>query len=585
LQVETLRSGATGAGPALAHGTHVASILFGRHDGPIRGIAPHCRGLLLPIFESDQAGHVRSCSHLDLARAILQAIALGAHVINISGGEFVAGGIVHPMLVHAVRACMQSGVLIVAAAGNEGCECVNIPAALDSVLAVGAMNARGVPLGVSNWGGPYQVQGILAPGENVLGAIPGGGAVRRTGTSFATAIVSGVAALLLSLRRKWGQKTDPQPVRQALLRSALACDHQPITVCRRLLAGRLNIPGAISFLIQGVHNMVEASELQASESAGNAREVEATVASAPPPQPATDGLVRPSAAGSCACTCAQSGAGRQLVFALGQIGYDLICEARLDSLVQKMAGEAGGTAPERVMAFDPRKLLAYLEKNPWDAAAVEWTLNLDGAPVYAIRPQGAVAADCYKELRDFLKQRVEEGAERVSIPGVISGKATLLLGQVVPVIVPDLRGMYSWSTTALVEAVAGPAPGAEASEAEKQAHAATKAGVENFLQRVYHELRNLGLAQRERAINFAATNAFEAVQVYHGAIRDKMELESINVVPSPVSRPGSDCWDVEVYFFYPERQVQTVRKVYRFTVDVSDTVPVTVGATRSWFTR
>jgi hypothetical protein len=52
-----------------------------------------------------------------------------------------------------------------------------------------------------------------------------------------------------------------------------------------------------------------------------------------------------------------------------------------------------------------------------------------------------------------------------------------------------------------------------------------------------------------------------------------------------VARPGSDCWDVEVYFFYPERQVQTVRKAYRFTVDVSDNVPVTVGTLRSWFTR
>ena len=64
-----------------------------------------------------------------------------------------------------------------------------------------------------------------------------------------------------------------------------------------------------------------------------------------------------------------------------------------------------------------------------------------------------------------------------------------------------------------------------------------------------------------------------------------MGLESVNVVRSPVCRPGPDCWDVEVYFFYPERQVQTVRRVYRFTVDVSDTVPVTVGPTRSWFTR
>jgi hypothetical protein len=73
--------------------------------------------------------------------------------------------------------------------------------------------------------------------------------------------------------------------------------------------------------------------------------------------------------------------------------------------------------------------------------------------------------------------------------------------------------------------------------------------------------------------------------IYAEAIRDRLELDQVGVAPSPVGRPGSDCWDVEVYFFYPERHVQTVRKVYRFTVDVSDNVPVTVGATRSWFTR
>ncbi|HZU35523.1 MAG TPA: hypothetical protein VFA18_06440 [Gemmataceae bacterium] len=323
--------------------------------------------------------------------------------------------------------------------------------------------------------------------------------------------------------------------------------------------------------------MADATEMQVGEVPGPAQAVNASEAAAP--------AIRPSTAGAGGCACSQPAPGRQLVFALGQLGYDLVSEARLDSLVQKMAGQAGSTTAERFMAFDPRNLLAYLDKNPEEAAAVEWTLTVDGMPIYAIRPQGAFAAECYKELRDFLRQRLEEGAERVSMPGVIAGKATLLLGQVVPVIVPDLRGMYSWSTRALVEAVAGPAPVAEAPEGDKQAHAQLRAGVENFLQRVYHELRNLGLLPHERAVNFAATNAFEAAQVYHGAIREKMELDSINAVPSPICRPGSDCWDVEVYFFYPERQVQAVRKVHRFTVDVSDTVPVTVGTTRSWFTR
>ncbi len=230
-------------------------------------------------------------------------------------------------------------------------------------------------------------------------------------------------------------------------------------------------------------------------------------------------------------------------------------------------------------------MLTHLDEHPWDAAAVEWTLALDGTAIYAVRPQGPFAADTYKELRRFLREQLDEGVERISIAGVVAGKATLLTGQVVPIIVPELHGMSSWTTAALADAVAGPAPDAEAPQDERDAHAQRTAGVRNFLNRVYHGPRNLGLTPQDRAINFAATNAFAFEQVYESALKEKMELDSINVVPSPICRPGSDCWDVEVYFFYPERQVQTVRRVYRFTVDVSDTVPVTVGPTRSWFTR
>jgi hypothetical protein len=47
----------------------------------------------------------------------------------------------------------------------------------------------------------------------------------------------------------------------------------------------------------------------------------------------------------------------------------------------------------------------------------------------------------------------------------------------------------------------------------------------------------------------------------------------------------SEGWDMLVYFFYPHRPEQHVRNVYRYTVDVSDVIPVTVGRMRSWFTR
>src|SRR5438105_4981883 len=76
------------AGPACRHGTHVASVIFGQPDGPVHGIAPHCSGTILPVFES--AGHdsIRPCSQLDLARAMIAALEAGAQIINVSGGEF-----------------------------------------------------------------------------------------------------------------------------------------------------------------------------------------------------------------------------------------------------------------------------------------------------------------------------------------------------------------------------------------------------------------------------------------------------------------------------------------------------------------
>ena len=222
---------------------------------------------------------------------------------------------------------------------------------------------------------------------------------------------------------------------------------------------------------------------------------------------------------------------------------------------------------------DPNQLLAYLEKNPWDAAAILWTLNLDAAPIYAIQAQGGFASETWARLRTFLEEQTKGEVERVSIPGYITGNARLFTGQVVPVVWPVLRGMYSWNTTALIEAVGGTDASAEAQ------------GVANFLRRVYEEFRNLGLTPQERAINYAATNVFQVKEVFKDAIREGMDLDTIEAERSPICRLDSDCWDVKLTFFNPRKVFEQARKVYRFTVDVSDVVPVMVGPLRSWFVR
>jgi subtilisin family serine protease len=149
-QIEALT--AASDGPAAQHGTHVASLIFGQHDSPIAGISPSCRGLLIPIFSQITGGSPAQCSQVDLARAILQAVDAGANIINVSGGQYTSSGTAHPILADVVQRCAREGVLIFAAAGNQGCDCMHIPGALPSVLAVGAMNAAGEPLQFSNWG-------------------------------------------------------------------------------------------------------------------------------------------------------------------------------------------------------------------------------------------------------------------------------------------------------------------------------------------------------------------------------------------------------------------------------------------------
>jgi subtilisin family serine protease len=163
-QPAALVPGGSTSGNAAYHGTHVASIIFGQPGGPVRGIAPGCSGLILPVFAGEANGELGPCSQLDLARAILQAVQLGAQVINISGGQMEASGEAHPVLADAISACARQGVLIVAAAGNDGCACLHIPAALPAVLVVGAMDKDGSPLSFSNWGESYETHGILAPG-------------------------------------------------------------------------------------------------------------------------------------------------------------------------------------------------------------------------------------------------------------------------------------------------------------------------------------------------------------------------------------------------------------------------------------
>jgi cyanobactin maturation PatA/PatG family protease len=598
--LETMVGHTAGHGSALLHGTFTASVIFGQPNTSVQGVAPGCRGLIVPIFADGPGGSVAPCSQLDLARAITLAVGAGANVLNISGGEYSPSGKAYPLLVDTVRRCADRNILIVAAAGNDGCNCVHVPGALASVLAVGAMNVNGEPLEFSNWGEMYRTQGILAPGENIVGAAPEGRTTTQTGTSCAAAIVSGVVGLLLSVQLKDGEQPDVWAVRDGLLDTALGCEYKRINDCRHLLVGRLNIPGAVARAVGRRSKRAEhgkapqelaamASEASLSAQGMDPQALYATAEDRPPmPQAAEsprrdqsdggaistpDRRVMPS---TCGCGCAGS-APAQLVYAIGALGYDFGTESRRDSIAQHMDPPAN--------PYDANQILGYLDKDPWDASSIIWTLNLEATPIYAVQAGGAFASDTYTRLRQFLREQLAEGVERVAVPGWIVGQVRLFSGQVVPVIHPVLRGMYSWTVRALVEAACGTRPSGAASQEDRDAYRQKTEAIANFLHRIYEDFRNLGIAPEDRARNYAGSNALLAVSVFEDAAKAEIDLDTIDVERSPICRPESDCWDVKLTFFDPKRIMERARKVYRFTVDVGDPVPVMVGSVRSWFAR
>jgi cyanobactin maturation PatA/PatG family protease len=286
-----------------------------------------------------------------------------------------------------------------------------------------------------------------------------------------------------------------------------------------------------------------------------------------------------TAAGACEC----SRPGASYIFAIGTIGYDFGAEARRDSFRQLMPPVDDRVANPHAT----EQMIAYLEANPAESTKLIWTLNLDLTPIYAIEAELPYAREVYDFLRIALHGHIqnEDSAEhitRVSVPAILTGRTVRLFsGQVVPVAVAQYRGLWAWNVNALIDQVVD--------RFEAGQHAAVRAAMRNFLDKVYYELRNLGQSSPDRALNFSATNAFQASEAMSRALHPAellgnaglYTLDDIGVTKSPFCRMDSDCWDVKLTFFDPEND-RRARIVMRFTIDVSDELPVTLGPVRHW---
>ncbi|MEV0195370.1 S8 family serine peptidase [Nonomuraea sp. NPDC050691] len=194
-----------GVRPLRLHGTYMASLIAGHGHGPggsrgVIGVAPEAEILSVRVILEDEERGFRVFNTDPrfedvMARGIRYAVDRGADVINLSLSKELPSREERA----AIRYAIAKGVVLVAAAGNDGARRpgraapYSYPAAFPGVVAVGATDRRLRRATFSNGNSSVVV---AAPGVDIMGAGPGDQYWVGRGTSQATALVSGVAALI-----------------------------------------------------------------------------------------------------------------------------------------------------------------------------------------------------------------------------------------------------------------------------------------------------------------------------------------------------------------------------------------------------
>lgn len=171
--------GISGAGAM--HGTSVASIIAGSE-----GVAPETELFVVRVLDDEGLGN-----SFHVAQGIVQAVDMGVDILNMSLGVYQDTQVLR----EAVRYAESKGVIMVAAAGNDGYAQLPYPAAYSQVLSVTAVDGVGRQALFPNQSDAID---FAAPGVGIVTAKEDEGTTLFTGTSAAAPFVSATLASLLS---------------------------------------------------------------------------------------------------------------------------------------------------------------------------------------------------------------------------------------------------------------------------------------------------------------------------------------------------------------------------------------------------
>jgi subtilisin family serine protease len=221
------------------HGTHIAGIIgaeAGNGKG-IAGIAPKVSMMILKYYDPK----VPNTDNLkNTVNAIHYAIKMKANIINYSGGGTEFSKEEHD----AIEEARTKGILFVAAAGNERSNSDShhyYPAdyGLSNIISVTAIDPSTEVLSSSNYG--TLTVDIAAPGQNILSTLPGSAYGMMTGTSQATAFVTGAAVLIMAKKDTF----NPEEVKKYILATG---DAKTSLLAKTRTARQLNLFKSLTIL-------------------------------------------------------------------------------------------------------------------------------------------------------------------------------------------------------------------------------------------------------------------------------------------------------------------------------------------------
>lgn len=209
------------------HGTQVAGLIAATANNGIGivGVAPEVKLLAFKACWHDRQTDEGRCNSFTLAQALAGAIAARSHVINLS-----LVGPSDPLLTALVKKALAARIIVVGAVGSEA-EPGAFPAGIAGVLAVAESEAE---MNAPNL--------LRAPGRDVVTLTPQGHYDFASGSSLATAQVSGVVALLLERDRDLEQGEVFKILRASMERASLS--HDAVTSVNACVALSMLRPSA-----------------------------------------------------------------------------------------------------------------------------------------------------------------------------------------------------------------------------------------------------------------------------------------------------------------------------------------------------